>query len=117
MAGAPTHRPAAKPNSNLRLDQLLVDRGLAESRSRAQALVLVTEWSDIVNTDWRDTAERMEPPRFIFDGRNVLDPIEMGKLGFEYMGVGRGRVQVTKPVDNARMDQLHGVNTGIQVGR
>ena len=40
MAGAPTHRPAAKPNSNLRLDQLLVDRGLAESRSRAQALVL-----------------------------------------------------------------------------
>ena len=40
MAGARTHRPAAKPNSNLRLDQLLVDRGLAESRSRAQALVL-----------------------------------------------------------------------------
>ena len=88
-----------------------------EASDRAQALVLVTEWSDIVNTDWRDAAERMEPPRFIFDGRNVLNPIEMGKLGFEYMGVGRGRVQATKPVDNARMDQLHGVNTGIQVGR
>ena len=35
MSPAPTHKPP-----RVRLDQLLVERGLAESRSRAQALVL-----------------------------------------------------------------------------
>ena len=33
-------RPPAKPGAKQRVDQLLVDRGLAESRTRAQALVL-----------------------------------------------------------------------------
>jgi 23S rRNA (cytidine1920-2'-O)/16S rRNA (cytidine1409-2'-O)-methyltransferase len=33
-------RTAGRPSSRVRLDQLLVERGLAESRSRAQALVL-----------------------------------------------------------------------------
>lgn len=36
MTSPPRNRPAAK----LRVDQLLVDRGLAESRTRAQALIL-----------------------------------------------------------------------------
>ena len=55
----------------------------------AQALVLMTEWPEIVDGDWGEVASRMDPPRFIFDGRNSLDPEEMTSLGFEYMGVGR----------------------------
>ena len=35
-----THSPKARPAKKIRVDQLLVDRGLAESRTRAQALVL-----------------------------------------------------------------------------
>ena len=31
----------------------------------------------------------MVPPRFVFDGRNALDPREMHRLGFEYAGIGR----------------------------
>ena len=55
----------------------------------AQALVLMTEWPEIVYGDWAEVASQMDPPRFIFDGRNSLDPEEMTSLGFEYMGVGR----------------------------
>ena len=54
-----------------------------------QALVLMTEWPEIVDGDWEKVASQMDPPRFVFDGRNSLDPEEMTSLGFEYMGVGR----------------------------
>jgi UDPglucose 6-dehydrogenase len=56
----------------------------------AQALVLLTEWADIVNADWKTIAKGMRYPKFVFDGRNALDPAVMVHLGFEYTGVGRG---------------------------
>lgn len=57
--------------------------------ANAQALVIATEWNEIINADWPTIARRMALPRYVFDGRNALDPFEMGKLGFEYRGVGR----------------------------
>ena len=61
--------------------------------SGAQALVVATEWTQIVNANWDDISRCMRPPRFIFDGRNALDPQAMEALGFEYQGVGRGGPQ------------------------
>lgn len=55
----------------------------------AQALVLMTEWPEIVNADWADVARRMGRPLFLFDGRNVLDPFQMQQHGFLYQAVGR----------------------------
>ena len=60
-----------------------------EAANRAQALVLMTEWDRIVSADWQAVARCMRPPRYVFDGRNALDPAEMDRLGFEYVGVGR----------------------------
>ena len=62
---------------------------IGEASRHAEALVLMTEWTEIVNHDWAAIAGEMDPPRFIFDGRNALDPAAMTGLGFEYMGVGR----------------------------
>ena len=56
----------------------------------AQALVLLTEWADIVKADWKTIAKGMRYPKFVFDGRNALDPAVIVHLGFEYTGVGRG---------------------------
>ena len=70
----------------------------------AQALCLVTEWEEIVRADWRAVARCMAPPRLVFDGRNVLDPYEMRRLGVEYVSIGRNgigaehSVIVTDPV-------------------
>ena len=69
----------------------LVSR-LEEATEGAQALCLVTEWGEIVKADWQDAARRMVSPRFVFDGRNALDPHEMRRLGFEYVGVGRNGI-------------------------
>jgi UDPglucose 6-dehydrogenase len=66
-----------------------VVRDPLDAADGAQALVLMTEWDQVVNANWADAAEHMKPPRFLFDGRNALDPDEMMELGFEYRGVGR----------------------------
>jgi UDPglucose 6-dehydrogenase len=66
----------------------LVDNVL-EAANQAQAIVLVTEWSEFVDANWRDIARCMNPPRFLFDGRNALDGPKMQRLGFQYTGVGR----------------------------
>lgn len=63
--------------------------GVEEATAGAQAMCLVTEWDEIVGADWTAVARRMVPPRFVFDGRNALDPHEMRRLGFEYVGIGR----------------------------
>ena len=60
-----------------------------EASAGAQALVLLTEWEEIVNADWKDVARCMRPPRFVFDGRNCLSPQAMDMIGFEYHSVGR----------------------------
>lgn len=78
MAGA---RPQLPPAVHL------ADNAL-EAVDQAQAVVLVTEWEQLVNADWRGIAHSMRSPRFLFDGRNALDMAEMLALGFEYTKVG-----------------------------
>lgn len=66
----------------------LVDDPMAATEG-AQAVVLMTEWEQIVGADWETIGGGMREPRFLFDGRNALDPAVMEQLGFEYRGVGR----------------------------
>jgi UDPglucose 6-dehydrogenase len=54
----------------------------------ADAAVLVTEWPEFAELDWRQAAERMARPLLV-DGRNFLDPGLLGDAGFEYEGIGR----------------------------
>ena len=66
-----------------------------EAADCAEALMLITEWPEIVGADWGAIAAKMRPPRFLFDGRNALDARRMSRLGFEYLGVGRGDILQT----------------------
>ena len=52
------------------------------------ALALITDWSEYKHLDWAKIRDLMKQP-LIFDGRNLLDPVEMAKLGFEYFSIGR----------------------------
>ena len=58
--------------------------------SGTNAAVLLTEWVDIVEADWRAIAASMKTPKFLFDGRNALDDRAMLEFGFDYVGIGRG---------------------------
>ena len=71
-------------------------RDALECAKGTQALVLMTEWPEIVDSDWEELARRTKAPRLLFDGRNALDPGRMRSYGFDYRGVGRGRTRSIK---------------------
>jgi UDPglucose 6-dehydrogenase len=56
----------------------------------ADALALVTEWSDYRSPDFDEMRRRMKSPAVIFDGRNIYEPGTLAQLGFQYFGIGRG---------------------------
>ncbi len=56
----------------------------------ADALVLVTEWSDYRNPDF-ELMRRLLAVPVVFDGRNIYDPHRMLELGFTYYGIGQGK--------------------------
>ncbi len=54
----------------------------------ADALVLMTEWSEFRVPRYKVMSKLMKQT-VVFDGRNIYDPVEMADYGFSYCGVGR----------------------------
>jgi UDPglucose 6-dehydrogenase len=75
-----------------RASEMLTSVEMAESAMAAlegaDAVVLVTEWSEFRELDWAAAAAKMAQP-LIVDGRNFLDPAVLVAAGFEYEGIGR----------------------------
>ncbi len=61
-----------------------------EAVQEADALVIVTEWLVYRNPDLDRIRASLKQP-LIIDGRNLFDPARMARLGFRYLGMGRGR--------------------------
>jgi len=59
-----------------------------EALTNAEALVLMTEWSEFHLPDFNRMTELMKG-KVIFDGRNIYDPEQIRKTGFTYFGIGR----------------------------
>ena len=57
----------------------------------ADALVVVTEWDEFRAIDLDEMARRMRG-RALIDLRNIFDPAEAARAGFDYRGVGRGTI-------------------------
>jgi UDPglucose 6-dehydrogenase len=53
----------------------------------ADAVVLLTEWPEFTQVDWRRLHSMMRRP-LIIDGRNALDRATLLEHGFEYCGIG-----------------------------
>ena len=59
-----------------------------EALDSAEALIVLTEWSEFRNPDFERMKELMIAP-VVFDGRNIYDPKRMRNMGFAYYGIGR----------------------------
>ena len=55
-----------------------------------EAILLVTEWKEFQELDWRKIKSLMDRP-LVIDGRNMLNPAELRSFGFEYISMGRRR--------------------------
>ncbi len=75
-----------------------------EALAGAQALVLCTEWEEFSRLDWESIRHTMLPPYLVFDGRNALRPEGLRRLGYHYVGVGRGRGRNEKAAGGHRRD-------------
>jgi UDPglucose 6-dehydrogenase len=56
--------------------------------AQADAVVLVTEWREFLELDWRQVADAMGGS-VVIDGRNALDPEAIRAAGLTYEGIGR----------------------------
>jgi len=54
----------------------------------ADAVVLVTEWPEFLDLDWKKMADLMNG-KLVFDGRNCLDRSKLAEYGLNVTGVGR----------------------------
>ena len=59
-----------------------------EALKNADALIIVTEWTEFRSPDFALIKSSLKAP-FIFDGRNLYDPKVVRLLGFEYLPIGR----------------------------
>jgi UDPglucose 6-dehydrogenase len=53
----------------------------------ADALCLITEWSEFRIPEWNKVAESLTN-KVVFDGRNLYDAERMRERGFDYYGIG-----------------------------
>jgi UDPglucose 6-dehydrogenase len=63
-------------------------RNAYDALRHADALLIVTEWNEFREPDF-DRMKRLMRVPAIFDGRNILDPVQIRGLGFTYWSVGR----------------------------
>ena len=52
-------------------------------------IMITTEWNEFRQLDLNRIKNAMKTP-YLFDGRNIYDPVKMAEYGFRYRGVGRG---------------------------
>lgn len=55
----------------------------------ADCLIIATEWNEFKELDFRKLKKKLKRA-LIVDGRNIYDPKLLKKLGFTYVGIGRG---------------------------
>ena len=83
--------PEAIEQANLRLgdkgDKLQYLEHPYETLENADALLLLTEWSEFRNPDFELIRKKLKSP-VIFDGRNIFPKSEMEKMGFAYYPIG-----------------------------
>ena len=60
-----------------------------DASKNSHAIAILTEWDEFRTYDWEKIYTSMNKPAFIFDGRNILDKMELEKIGFIYKAIGK----------------------------
>jgi UDPglucose 6-dehydrogenase len=88
--------PQAMEKVHGRFPELKCAKDAYEVAQDADALLIVTEWPEFRDLDWKRIHRSMARP-LVLDGRNLLSPEEMSALGFEYQSVGRPKAREAMP--------------------
>ncbi|MDR1330931.1 MAG: UDP-glucose/GDP-mannose dehydrogenase family protein [Tannerella sp.] len=84
-----TYDPVAMDEARRRMGHAVnYCRDVYETLQDADAMLLVTEWSEFRVLDWNCVRQLMKHP-VIFDGRNIYDDSEMKNAGIHYFCIGK----------------------------
>ena len=80
--------PKANAPARRELRGIRICRSAYEAARGADCLLILTEWKEFADLDFGRIRKAMAHPT-ILDGRNLLEPQKMSRLGFTYRSVGR----------------------------
>ena len=69
-------------------NKITYGRSAFDVLKNADALLVVTEWNEFREPDFKKMKKLMKTP-LIIDGRNIFDPRQIRELGFTYSSIGR----------------------------
>jgi UDPglucose 6-dehydrogenase len=87
-AGVSAYDPVAEEQARKLVTGIAFARSAIDAVRDADAVVLVTEWRELLELDWASVAEAMRG-NVVIDGRNALDPAVVRAAGLIYEGIGR----------------------------
>ena len=90
--------PIAEDEARKLMPQLGYCDSALDAVRGSDAIVLVTEWSELVQLDWNAVAEAMSGA-LVIDGRNALNPSDVVGAGLDYEGVGRANGGILRDVE------------------
>jgi len=82
--------PQAMPQAKRVLKGVTFCKDAYDAARGSDAVALLTEWEVFRKVDWRRVKSLLRQP-VIFDGRNIYHAEPLTKLGFRYVGIGRGQ--------------------------
>ncbi len=88
-ASVTAYDPVAEEQARKLVSGITFASSPLQAASGADAVVLVTEWPEFLQLDWKLVAEAMRG-KLVIDGRNALDPQTVRSAGLSYEGIGRG---------------------------
>ncbi len=84
--------PQAMPEAAALLPDVTLCKDPYDAARGADCLAILTEWNEFKELDFKRLKKLLRQP-LIVDGRNIYDPERLRRLGFRYIGMGRGRVE------------------------
>lgn len=85
--------PKALPNARQDLahygDAIVYEENPYKAAKDADAVVVMTDWKEFAELNWRKIRRAMRTPAFVYDTRNCLDVPLLRKLGFTVLSVGK----------------------------
>ncbi len=64
-------------------------KSIFDSAQEADAIVILTEWDEFKNIDWREIFQSMRTPAWIFDTRHICDFNMLNSIGFNIWRLGK----------------------------
>ena len=69
-------------------NNVLVSDSALKAAQQADAVLVLTEWEEFKDLDWKNIFEVMTKPAWIFDSRAFLDKESLKNIGFKVWSLG-----------------------------